>query len=388
LAEQVVASAFTFFIFVVATRTLAPEALSLYTAFFSLNQSFSFFLMGLVLIPLASSTGAETGRQLGTSIVLLGFLLAGFALVAPLAMWIFDSFKGRNGPATWTVAVIFFASQCFYESARWLSIRLRGARATLPVTVARSVLFFGGLLLLGAERLDGTVFALTQVAANLAATLGYGFVLGVLLSKIELHLPDRNAMRHFATFGNSFANFATNFAAVTLIDRAWGGAGLAVFQAMRSATNPIGLVSQVIDNHFSANLAQTGQTFSYGARHIAAALAVMALLVGLAVPLGPWATALILGEGFGQWWPLFPMMLFASLAHAITRPVFVRLRLASDVRALNIYSLLLIFTVAPALVVLGGVGATQLMVLVFAAQPFACLLALVVSERHRSFGGV
>lgn len=385
ISEQLFASAFTFLVIVVAARLLATDELSLYTSYFSLNQSFSFFLMGMVLFPIASSSGADTSRQLGISVVLLGFLSVCFALVAPLAMRMFDGFEGRINLWTWSLAVVFFISHCLYESMRWLSIRLNGVRVTLPGTIARFVFFFAALFLMGSGKLDGTVFILTQVAANLIAILCYAFVLGPILHKIEICLPDRGSSRHFATLGNSCAHFATNFAAVALIDRAWGGAGLSVFQAMRSATNPIGLLSQMIDNHFSAKLAQSNRNFIFNARQFGFSVTVVLFITATAVPLGPWVTNLVLGVEFVQWWPLFPTMLFASLAHVVTRPVFGRWRIAGDVRALNFYSLLTIFGVLPTMLILGWLGASQILVLVFAAQPFVSIFVLYLKNRACSF---
>ncbi|MXU65017.1 hypothetical protein [Oceanomicrobium pacificus] len=385
IVEQMFASAFTFFAIVFAARLLASDSLSLYTAYFSLNQSFSFFLMGMVLFPIASSSGSDAGRQLGTSVVLLGFLLVCFALVAPMAMRMFESFEGRINFQTTALAVIFFISQCFFESARWLTIRLHGARVTLTGTIARFVLFFGTLFLLGSGRLDGPVFTLAQVAANFFAVSIYAFVLWPSLCKIELCLPGRYYSFHFATLGNSSANFATNFAAVVLIDRAWGAGGLAAFQAMRSVTNPVGLLSQVIDNHISAKLSQTGRNFNFGASHVGFAATAVLLATMVATLIGPWATELILGEDFVPWWPLFPTMLFASLAHAATRPVLGRWRIAGNVWALNVYSLLVLFGVLPMMLMLGAIGETRILVLVFAAQPFVCFVVLYFNSRFGSF---
>lgn len=380
LGEQIFASAFTFFIFIVATRTLAPEDLAIYSAYFSLSQSFTFFLMGLVLLPVASSTGTDTSKQLGISLVLLVTLVGTFALVSPLAMRIFESFDKHADFATWVLAVAFFASQCFYESARWLTIRMRGVGMALPVTIARFLLFFSTIYWLSSGHLGGTGFTLIQVIVNLAAALGYALRLGSLLSTVKPCLPDRNAMRHLATFGNSFASFVTNFAAVVLIDRAWGGAGLAAFQAMRSATNPIGMISQVIDNHFSADLARSGRSISFGPQRVVTIMAAITFLTILAVPLAPEATELLLADGFVQWWPLFPLMLFASLAHAVTRPIFVNWRLAGDTRALHTYSALLLGVILPAMIALWAVGSPFAMVAIFAAQPFVSLLSLTLNR--------
>ena len=378
-AEQMFASSFNFFALVVAARMLVPDALSIYTAFFSLNQSFSFFLMGLILFPLASSSSADIEQQLSTSVVLLCFLLIGFTLLAPLAMSMFDSFVGRIDFINWAVAAVFFASQCIFETMRWLSIRLRGARVTLPVTVTRFVLFFGGLFLLKLEHFSGIVFALAQVAINLMAALGYGLGLK-LLRKIKLHMPDRNAVRQLAIFGNSFGSFITNFTAVTLIDRVWGGAGLLAFQAMKSATNPIGIISQLIDNHFSASTAKNDQKVKYGAHHILIALVITGFLVTLSIPIAPWAIRFALGETFIQWWPLFPSMLLASLAHTITRPIFVNWRLCGDIWALNFYTKSLIFIITPIMILFYVIEMPQLFVLVFAMQSLTCFFPLILKR--------
>lgn len=378
LFEQIFASGFTFLVLVVAVRMLTPEALSLYTAFFSLNQSFSFFLTGLVLIPLASSTGAKLGQQVGTSIIILCFLLICFALLAPFVMRIFSSFEGRINLTNFSVAVIFFTTQCIFETARWLSIRIRGARATLPVTIVRFLIFFGGLFLFRSEQLDGIVFALTQVVANLTATIYYLLGLGIILRTIKIQVPNRKILRHLATFGNSFGSFVVNFTAVTLIDRAWGGVGLSVFQAMRSTTNPIGLIGQLIDNHFSSNLAKNARTINYGVCYISITLAITALLVALSIPISSWVMTLVLGKGFDLWWPLFPIMLLASLSHTITRPIFVNWRINKEIWALNLYTLLLIFAITPTMIILWILDMSHVMLLVFAIQSLTCFFPLTL----------
>jgi len=381
LGEQIFASAFTFLVLVAASRLLSPEGLSVYTAFFSLNQSFAFFLMGLVLLPLASSTGADTERQLWASLILLVLLLAGFALVAPLAMLAFDSFDPSRWRANWALSLVFFCAHCLFETARWLSIRLRGARPVFAVTAARLLLFFGGLFLLGLNGLKGAEFVLLHSSVNGLAVLGYLLVLRPSWRRLRPDFSHFKSPRHFAIFGNSLANFATNLTVVALLERAWGGAGLAAFQALRSATNPVGLISQFIDNHFTASLARNPQKLAFGAGLITLALSSAALLLVLSLLLAPMLTAWLLGADFVQWWPVLPLMLFASLAHAMTRPVFVQWRLAGDVRMLNAYSCLVLLGVAPVIAVLGGLTTVYAMLLIFAAQPLVALLV----QRFRPF---
>lgn len=383
LGEQVFASGFTFCLFLAAARVLEQPALELYTALFSLNQAFSFFLFGLVLLPVASSTGEDAGKQLGTSIILLGGLLLAFALICPLAMRFFSTLDGRITLQLWLIELGFFASQCIYEAARWLSIRLKGARAALVVTMTRFMLFFSGIMLTGAGQLDAISFVLVQVAVNVVAMIGFSLSLRKAFQVVRLELPNRHVIHNFANLGTSVANFMTNFATTALVDRGLGGAGLAAFQALRSATNPIGLLSQVIDNHLSADLARSGRSFTYIGRAMWLALAGSAVLVLLAMLLGPQLVRLFFGEAFVGHWILLPLLLIASLTHALTRPIFVNWRLAGNVRALNIYSLLLIVVMLPMLVLLGWAGLTLAMITLFALLPATALAAHFLGQSVR-----
>lgn len=374
LGEQIFASGFTFCLFLVAVRLLDQTSLELYTALFSLNQSLSFFLFGLVLLPMASSTGENSGKQLGISIILLGVLIFGFAIVSPLLMRLFASFEGQITAQLWFLSLGFFASQCMYEATRWLSIRLKGVRDAFVVTLTRFVIFFVGILLIGAEHLDAMSFVIAQIAVNAIAMIGFVFTIRTVFHEIHFVLPDRTAIHHLSNFGTAVANFLTNFATVVLVDRGFGGAGLAAFQALRSATNPIGMLSQVIDNHHSADLARSGRSFTgmdYVMRYVLIGSAVLLLMATL---LGPLIVDLLFGDDFAKYWVLLPLLLMASLAHALTRPIFVNWRLAGDTEALNLYSQLLIVAVLPALVLLGWTGWTLVMIALFALLPVTALV--------------
>lgn len=384
IGEQAFASGFTFFLFLAAARLLDKPELELYSALFSLNQSFSFFLFGLVLLPMASSAGQDVEKQLGISIVLMGALLVGFALLSPFAMHLFASFDGRISPALWMLSLSFFASQCIYETARWLTIRLRGARAAIAITMARFILFFGTIILLGTKHLNGTNFVLIQITANILALGGFTFILRDMLHEVRLSMPDRTAIRHFANFGTSVASFFTNLATVAIVDWGLGGAGLAAFQAVRSATNPIGLLSQIIDNHISSDLARSGRRFSSSKGTILLLLAGSAALLLAATLLGPMILHLLFGADFAGNWVLVPLLLMASLAHALTRPIFVNWRLTGATRMLNMYTAILVFVVLPALVALGWSGYIYHVVALFALQPVAAvLLSLLKSKSNR-----
>ena len=374
LVEQIFASGFTFFIFICATRLLADSELEMYTALFSLNQSFAFFLFGLVLLPMSSAAGEEAGKQLGISLVLMAGLLLAFAGIAPVVMDVFAGFKGTVDARTWGLVVAFFAAQCGYESARWLSIRLRGGPPALIVTLLRFALFFGVILGLGASRLDATRFALIQIGVNTLSVLGYGLLVGRRVGEVRLALPDRAALKHLATFGNSVASFLTNFTVVALVDRGLGSGGLAAFQAIRSATNPIGLISQVLDNHFSADLARTGRRPERKAKGMTIALILAALLMALGTLFAPKINALLFDGKFDEYGLLIPLLLLASLAHALTRPIFVGWRIGNDSAALNLYSLALIVVVLPLLLLSGLMSLSYTMIALFACVPVAALV--------------
>lgn len=380
LAEQVLTSAFTFCLFFVAARYLDGEGLDLYAELFSLYQSFAFFLFGLVLLPVASSTGEEAPRELGMSVVLLGMLLAVFAVSSPFLMAMFDTSGLGMGPRIWGLALAFFVAQSLFETIRWLTIRLRGSGASLAVTAARFTLFFACFALAGGE-MSGTTFVLLHVLSNLIAVVSMAFLVRRDLGQIELALPDRKAVRHAANLGNAVAFFVTNLVVVMLVDRGLGSVGLAAFQAIRSAMNPIGLLSQVIDNHLSAALARTNSSLRVSRTLIQAGTALAALLTLAVVAFAEPILRLLFGSAFQGYAVLVPILFTASLTHAATRPVFVNWRLAGDTRRMNGYSLFLILFGVPSLALLGWAGWPYLMITWASLLPLGAILIHLVRSR-------
>lgn len=374
LAEQIFASGFTFFLFIAASRLLEGGELGFYTALFSLNQSFSFFLFGLVLLPVSSSAGENASNQLGISLMLLLGLFIVFSLVAPLAMHAFDSFEGLINVELWGLAVVFFVTQCSYETARWLCIRLRGVQSALMITLLRFALFFVTILGLDTGWLDAHRFALIQIGTNVLSAIGFGFMIGKRMGDFHFMLPNRQALQHMATFGNSVASFLTNFTVVALVDRGLGSVGLAAFQAVRSATNPIGLISQVLDNHFTAELSRTGRRLEYKTRERRIAFTVSVLLMSGATLFAPQITTLLFAGTFDEYWQLVPLLLMASLAHALTRPIFISWRISGNIQALNLYSLALVVVAFPLLFVTGFTGLNYTMIGLFACMPVAAFM--------------
>lgn len=386
LTEQIFASGFTFLLFIVAPRLLTGSELDLYSAIFSVNQSFAVFLFGLVLLPMSSASGEDADRQLGISLVLLAVLLLAFAAAVPLVVRAFASLDGRLDAGLWGLTAGFFAAQCGYEAARWLCIRLRGVRQALTVTFLRLGLFQATIFGIGAGGHDAYSFALAQIGINVLAVFGYGLVIGRQIGAVRLAFPSGLAFKHLATFGNSVGTFLTNFAVVALIDRGLGGSGLAAFQAVRSATNPIGLISQVLDNHYSAELARTGRRPKRKAKGMNVALIAAGLLMGAATAFGPQITSILFAGKFDTHWLLLPILLLASLSHALTRPIFVGWRIDGDTRALNQYSAALLVVAFPMLLLTGLNGLTYTMICLFACLPVAAIAIHLMRRRAEAAG--
>ncbi|AEV35671.1 hypothetical protein PSE_1159 [Pseudovibrio sp. FO-BEG1] len=374
LTEQIFASGFNFLLFLCVARLLSGEELGIFTAIFSLNQSFSFFLFGLVLFPLSSASGADTPKQIGIALVLLVILLLGFALLAPLTTYAFDSLKDQASLQLWVLSVSFFAGQCCYEVGRWLCIRLHSVLAALPVTLFRFTSFFTALYLLSYWQLNAGHVIVLQTCISLIAVGFYVWLLRGFRDKIVWVLPDRATFKHLATFGNSVVSFVANFIVVSLVDRGLGGGGLAAFQAIRSATNPIGLVSQVLDNHFSAEFSRSGQRMSFHRHILLVAVSGAILLFLLSFIFAREITELLFAGRFSEYWILVPLLLLASLCHALTRPVFVSWRVSNSTKSLNTYSFLILIVVMPVLLITGLTGHSYVMIGVFALLPMNALL--------------
>lgn len=381
LTEQLFTSGFTFFLLIAATRMLTNEELGLYSALLSLNQNFSFFLFGLVLLPVSSASGDAYAKQLGISIALLLCLIIFYAIVSPLAMHFFVSFEEHYGFKLWILSVVFFATHSSYESSRWLIIRIKGNKPALCITLLRFTLFFTSIFTLDSEILDSFSFTMTQIVANITGLFCNIAILRNNAEQLHLSLPDRSALKHMATFGNATATFLTNFTIATLVDRGLGAGGLAVFQTIRSATNPIGMISQVLDNHFSSELARSGKRLINTAKTMRYALISSALLMIVATLLAKMIISLLFAGQFLEHWALVPLMLLASLTHALTRPLFIDWRISGNTRALNIYSILLIIGVLPLMIITALTGFNYAMIIIFVLQPLAATL-LELQRKH------
>lgn len=375
IGEQFFASGFTFFLFLAAARLMVAHDHDIFAALFSLNQSFTFFLFGLVLHPVASSTSKNTSGQLGIAMSLLVGLVLLFALTSPLMMRFFSSLSGSEGFWLWALGVTYFVSHSFFETARWIAIRLRGAQSALAISVLRFSLFCGAVLVcyLFEWRLSAVHFILTLAFFNIVAVVGYAFILRRSLVYLRPVFPDRRALRNIAALGNSFASFCTNLAVVTLIDRGLVG-GLSAFQAIRSATNPLGMIGQVIDNHYSAHFARSQRAPTWSSRWFYVAIAFSIFVVGVAALWGEQIADLLFAGRYSEYWVLLPLLVVASVAHTLTRPLFVKWRIHVELAKQNRYSLLLLFLGLPLLLLTGLAGYTYAMVSVFALLPVTAVL--------------
>jgi hypothetical protein len=369
LAEQAVASGFNFCLFLAVVRLLSGPDLAAYTAFYSINQSFVFFLFGFVLLPVASASGVDTSRQIGVSLTFLGALIVVFASIAPLAIGFFSALERLGALEAWLLAIVFFSSQCFFETGRWLTIRMLGSRSAFTVSVLRFAGFFAAVLALGGGRLDVWTFTIIHAGVNFIGAAMLASRLRGVLGGMRFALPDRTARRNLAIFGNTAAAFVTNLTVVALVDRGLGSTGLTAFQALRSASNIVGVISQVLDNHYSASLARRGETIRWVSQAKALVAAVLVVTLVVSVLVREEITGVLFGQEIAAYAALLPLLVLASFIHMLTRPFFIDWRLRGDTRILNFYSLVIVLGGLPAIALLGLMQITYPMVFLSAILP-------------------
>lgn len=381
ILEQGLASAFSFFLFIILVRILPDSELGAFAGLFSLSQTFIFLLFGLVLLPMSSASGPGTGKQIGQSLTLLIALILAFAIVSPLLM------KGLSSLQLWPLAeaifysVAFFAAQSWYEAARWMCVRLCGSSAALPISAVRLTLFFGSLYFLPLERWSATSVLWLFVATNTFVALSYAWRFRSFWGEVRPALPNRTLWRNAAILGNGIAAMATNYAVIFLVDRILGGVGLAAFNAIRSFTNPIGLMSQVLDNHYAAYLARSGKSPFAMNRVLAAVFLLMLAASGAIWLLAPYIIVIVFTPDFFMFSDFLPILFIASISHAVTRPILVEWRIHGETRNLHKYSGTIIGFVLPGIVVCGMLELTNAMLLLFALQP---LLATIFAKPFNS----
>ena len=131
--EQFLTSLFTFLSLFIATKYLSIQSLGFFTSAFSINQSLSFILFGLILLPLSSSKNL---KYINTSFVYLIFLNIFFIFFCPLALYFFNAFKYLENKFLLLLFLnIYFVSYTFFEYLRWLSIKLNGSKKTFIISL-------------------------------------------------------------------------------------------------------------------------------------------------------------------------------------------------------------------------------------------------------------
>jgi hypothetical protein len=367
--EQASVSAFSFFLFIAAARLLSSDDLAVYTSLFSITQSFAFFLFGFVLLPISSSTGEVVRAQISTAISFLFLLLGGFVLVAPIAIGFFSGLDTVEFVEAYLLVIGLFVSHCLFETTRWLAIRLTGSHFVLPLSVLRLISFFSILIIIASSGLGVRAFTLTQIAVNLCVAAVLLIRLSPELLPLKIALPRVEVMRNFAIFGNTLSSFLINFTLVAVIDRVMGANALTSFQALRSASNVVGLVSQLLDNHYTSSLARTGAQLHGLNRLILISLILSVLPLFVIFFFREWIAATLFSTDIGEYALFLPILVLASIVNALSRPFFIQWRLHGDTVTLHSYSIVVIVLILPALLLLGLSGAIYTMVLLFALMP-------------------
>ena len=378
VTEQASASLLTFLGFFVAARFLPAAEVAIYSAAFSLNQSYAFFLFGWVLLPVSSASGEDADKQIGVSVTLLALLVLAFMGTVHLFAPLFSAFGDGVPSSVELWLYLFFGTQCLHESSRWICIRKVGVRAALWGTTGRLLVFVLLAFSMLGTIADWPVVACSlmkfHVIANTFAVCAYAFALRREIGSVRPRWLDRRAFKHAAIGGNSAASSALNFATLSMVDRGLGGGGLAAYQAIKSLVNPIGVIGQIFDNHVAARWARGGSQVHWSARFVITAAALSIALVVLTVFFAKWLLGSIYGGEMVGYWLLLPILAAGSLAHVGTRPLLIRWRVEGDTVALNRFTLLCVMAGLPLLLGLGALDLPYAVVVVSALTPLLALL--------------
>ena len=377
LIEQVITSAFTFMVLVGVVRILDGPELAVFSSIWGINQSFMFFIFGMVLQPISSASGVDTPKQLGYSLIFLAVILVGYLLISPIAFYGFSALSNLINIKLWLLAFLFFSSQSLFECLRWLSIRNTGSSSIVAMTMTRFTVFLILLIVLTGKDISAIMFITSLFAINAMSILFMLFSLYKASILITFTKFDRGVLRNVTNLGIAAGNFLNYVTTILVVETGLGGYGLAAFQAIRSITNPIGLISQIIDNHITARYASLKKNIVVNINIKIIFLVVATSLMIISIAYGKLITVTILGSEFASFWKYFPILLLSSFVHLLSRPYIANWRVSSDISAMKQYSFILI-AITPLLIVLGLLGYVWLTVLAFALAP---LFVIVVHHK-------
>lgn len=373
LIEQVITSAFTFTVLVGVVRILDGSELAVFSSIWGVNQSFMFFIFGLVLQPISSASGDDTAKQLGYSLIFLAVILVSYLLLSPIAFFSFSALGNLIDKELWLLSFLLFSSQSLFESLRWLSIRNNGSESVLTMTITRFAVFLALLIFLKGKDLSAISFITFLFAINAMSILYMFYCLYKVSLLIKFTKFDRGVLRNLTNLGISTGNFLNYVTTILMVEISLAGNGLAAFQAIRSITNPIGLISQVIDNHLTARYASLSKKFDININVKIIFLIITTTLMIISIFYGKLMLTVILGEEFASFWIYFPILMLSSFVHLLSRPYISNWRMSSDILAMKKYALILV-AIVPFLILFGFLGYVWLTVLAFALAPLAVLV--------------
>lgn len=342
--EQFMTSLFTFLSLYIATKYLSIQSLGFFTSAFSINQSLSFILFGLILLPLSSSKNL---KYINTSFVYLIFLNIFFIFFCPLALYFFDAFKYLENKFLLLFFLnIYFVSYTFFEYLRWLSIKLNGPKKTFIISLFRFSLFIFLVFWNDLEFTSGKKYVNTIILVNfLSIFLLFYHISDLKYFKIKFKNIFYSKI-HFSILGNSVTSFICNFFTIVLLNNLSGSLAISAYQTIKSITNPIGMVGQIIDNHLASYISNLKNFNTVNNFKIFLIIGTFFIII-LSIIFGKKLESLIFNNIYDDFWYFIPLLVIGSLSHTLTRPIFVDWRVNMKNKLINFYSLFTLLMIIP-----------------------------------------
>ena len=385
--EQVVTSVGTFLFMILGARVLGIGEFGVVSMFWAIIQLPSVFLFSLVLLPVSSTKDSvlRPDEVLGHALLLYGCTTGAFAALAPVLLWGMTSESLPYIVLNGTILVTWGASQSALELVRWVTIRYGDYRVSMVATLLRWTVFTVtvAIVVSFSNGLDYLEYSLLNIACIvLWLAIGIGAKPGKLnFLRCRWRLSRRQLGLSIPLLVNGSANASLNYLVIMLFARMFSIEALGAFQAYRSIANVFGMFAQFMDNHWTARIVRQDldlqiPTSYYGL--VALGLG-GSFLCGRV--LGSYITPHLLDQTYTPFQAMFPLLLMGAAAHLLVRPIVVSIRISGGTRILYMNAILVVFVLAPGILVASVLGKLSATIGIFSAAPLTVLIADVVSQR-------
>lgn len=382
ILEQAIISLGNFLFIFLGAKLLDINGIGEIATIWAVAQLPVFFCFSLILYPISSSKDQYITRSLvvGHSVCLYVILITCFIIIAPLLLHFL--LKGQLHSQHIIVTILWSALNLAFDITRWLLIRYSSQDGLKRSSLLRWIIFFSSAAIF---QYLYELEALSYIILNISCLLLW-FILNkplIINSQIFSEITIKPVQRQFKgtlyLFINAVTNSSLNYLIAFIITNWFSLELLAAYQLFRSIGNTLGVLSQYVDNHFTASLSRSNKRLVLRPSYYVLVCFLISIFYFVLDMLSGPITKAVLAE-YAQYHELLPPLIMAGLIQVFSRPAFTSIRIDNQLFLLVYYALYMYVLIFPAIVALAYTNQLVIILWLLASAPLGILGAKIAYD--------